>query len=417
MYLIHKNRGDMLYRFIQNRLETLFKYFPCVLLTGARQVGKTTLIKELVAADSIVTFDPIEDIRGAKADPDLFLKQMKSPGFLDEVQYVPQVLASLKRFVDEHANDKSLFYLSGSQNLSVLRGAAESMAGRIAVLDLYPLCFKEIFQKKEHGILEALLQNNEDDFSKFGDGSVPPLNRLMWRGGMPGLLDMPDQLISDFFTRYMRTYIERDVRSIAEISNLNLFSRFVRLLSALSAQEINSNELGRDLGIDRTTAVRWENICEASYQWIKIPSFNKNPIKRISSKSKGYFVDTGLLCYLQGIFSPEILVSHPLYGHIFETFVVMEVVKRINAWHARPNLYHYRTYSGAEVDLLMEYNGKVFPLEIKIATHPTKKDVKGIISFKETFPNENIATAIVACNTPTPYKLTDDVWAVPWWEL
>ncbi|MEE1068453.1 MAG: AAA family ATPase, partial [Fibrobacteraceae bacterium] len=259
----------MLYRFIQNRLETLFKYFPCVLLTGARQVGKTTLIKELVAADSIVTFDPIEDIRGAKADPDLFLKQMKSPGFLDEVQYVPQVLASLKRFVDERANDKSLFYLSGSQNLSVLRGAAESMAGRIAVLDLYPLCFKEIFQRKEHGVLEALLQNNEDDFSKFGDGSVPPLSRLMWRGGMPGLLDMPDQLISDFFTGYMRTYIERDVRSIAEISNLNLFSRFVRLISALSAQEINSNELGRDLGIDRTTAVRWENICEASYQWIK----------------------------------------------------------------------------------------------------------------------------------------------------
>lgn len=417
MYIIHKNRGNVLHRFIQNRLETLFKFFPCVLLTGARQVGKTTLVKELVPADSMVTFDPVEDIRGAKADPDLFLKQMKSPGFLDEVQYVPQVLASLKRFVDEHANEKSLFYLSGSQNLNVLRGAAESMAGRVAVLDLYPLCFKEMFQKEEHGILEALLTDDANDFSGFGDGSVPPLSRLMWRGGMPGLLEMPDPLIPDFFTGYMRTYIERDVRSIAEFSNLTLFSRFVRLLSALSAQEVNSNELGRDLGIDRTTAVRWENICEASYQWIKIPPFNRNPVKRISGKSKGYFVDTGFLCNLQGIFSPEILVSHPLYGHIFETFVVMEVVKRINAWHARPNLYHYRAYSGAEVDLLLEYNGKVFPLEIKIATHPTRKDVKGITSFKEAFPSENIGIAIVACNTPTPYKLADDVWAVPWWEL
>ena len=417
MYIIHKNRGAMLHRFIQNRLETLFKFFPSVLLTGARQVGKTTLVKELVPAGSMVTFDPVEDIRGAKADPDLFLKQMNSPGFLDEVQYVPQVLASLKRFVDEHANKKSLFYLSGSQNLNVLRGAAESMAGRVAVLDLYPLCFKEMFQKEEHGVLEALLQTGADDFSGFGDGSVPALSRLMWRGGMPGLLDLPDQLIPDFFTGYMRTYIERDVRSISEISNLTLFSRFVRLLSALSAQEVNSNELGRDLGIDRTTAVRWENICEASYQWIKIPPFNRNPVKRISGKSKGYFVDTGFLCNLQGIFSPEILVSHPLYGHIFETFVVMEVVKRINAWHAGPNLYHYRAYSGAEVDLLLEYNGKVYPLEIKITTHPTKKDSKGITSFKETFPSENIGTAIVACNTPTPYKLADDVWAVPWWEL
>ena len=417
MYIIHKNRGVMLHRFIQNRLETLFKFFPCVLLTGARQVGKTTLVKELVPAGSMVTFDPVEDIRGAKADPDLFLKQMNSPGFLDEVQYVPQVLASLKRFVDEHANEKSLFYLSGSQNLNVLRGAAESMAGRVAVLDLYPLCFKEMFQKEEHGILEALLTDGADDFSGFGDGSVPPLSRLMWRGGMPGLLEMPDQLIPDFFTGYMRTYIERDVRNISEISNLTLFSRFVRLLSALSAQEVNSNELGRDLGIDRTTAVRWENICEASYQWIKIPPFNRNPVKRISGKSKGYFVDTGFLCNLQGIFSPEILASHPLYGHIFETFVVMEVVKRINAWHARPNIYHYRAYSGAEVDLLLECNGMVFPLEIKITTHPTKKDTKGITSFNETFPSENIGTAIVACNTPTPYKLADDIWAVPWWEL
>ena len=407
----------MIQRFIQNRLEALFRYFPCVLLTGARQVGKTTLIKEIVPADSTVTFDPVEDIRGAKSDPDLFLKQMKTPGFLDEVQYVPQVLASLKRFVDDHANEKSLFYLSGSQNLNVLRGAAESMAGRVAVLDLYPLCFKEMTQKEERGILEASILDNADDFSGFGDGSVPSLASLMWRGGMPGLLEMPDQLIPDFFTGYMRTYIERDVRSIAEISNLTTFSRFVRLLSALSAQEVNSNELGRDLGIDRTTAVRWENICEVSYQWIKIPPFNRNPVKRISGKSKGYFVDTGFLCNLQGIFSPEILASHPLYGHIFETFVVMEIVKRINAWHARPGLFHYRTYSGAEVDLLLEYNGKVFPLEIKIATHPTKKDIKGIVSFKETFPNENIGISIVACNTPTPYKLAEDVWAVPWWEL
>ena len=124
MYIIHKNGDYMLHRFIQNRLENVFKYFPCVLLTGARQVGKTTLIKELVPSESMVTFDPVEDIRGAKADPDLFLRQMPIPGFLDEVQYVPQVLASLKRFVDTSDSRKSMFYLSGSQNLNVLRGAA-----------------------------------------------------------------------------------------------------------------------------------------------------------------------------------------------------------------------------------------------------------------------------------------------------
>ena len=230
MYIIHKNGDYMLHRFIQNRLENVFKYFPCVLLTGARQVGKTTLIKELVPSESMVTFDPVEDIRGAKADPDLFLRQMPIPGFLDEVQYVPQVLASLKRFVDTSDSRKSMFYLSGSQNLNVLRGAAESMAGRVAVLDLYPLCYKELFQKQERGVLEAWLQDGADNFSNFGDGSVPALAKLLWRGGMPGILDMPDSLIPDYFTGYMRTYIERDVRTIAEISNLTLFSRFVRLL-------------------------------------------------------------------------------------------------------------------------------------------------------------------------------------------
>ncbi len=417
MYIIHKNGDYMLHRFIQNRLENVFKYFPCVLLTGARQVGKTTLIKELVPSESMVTFDPVEDIRGAKADPDLFLRQMPIPGFLDEVQYVPQVLASLKRFVDTSDSRKSMFYLSGSQNLNVLRGAAESMAGRVAVLDLYPLCYKELFQKQECGILEAWLQDGADNFSNFGDGSVPALAKLLWRGGMPGILDMPDSLIPDYFTGYMRTYIERDVRTIAEISNLTLFSRFVRLLSALSAQEVNESELGRDLGIDRTTALRWKNICEATYQWVSIPPFNRNPIKKISGKSKGYFVDTGFLCQLQGIYSPEVLMSHPLYGHIFESFVVMEVIKRINAWSARPMLYHYRTYAGAEVDLILEYNGKLFPLEIKLDSHPAKKDAKGFASFKDSFPKENIAMGIVACNTPVPYKLSENVWAVPWWEL
>lgn len=417
MYILHENGGCMLHRFIQNRLENVFKYFPCVLLTGARQVGKTTLVKEIIPSQSMVTFDPVEDVRGAKADPDLFLQQMSVPGFLDEVQFVPQVLASLKRFVDTRGSRKSMFYLSGSQNLSVLRGVAESMAGRIAVIDLYPLCYKEMFQKSERGVLEAWLQDGSDDFSAFGDGSVPALAKLMWRGGMPGILEMPDELIPDYFTGYMRTYIERDVRTVAEISNLTLFSRFVRLLSALSAQEVNESELGRDLGIDRTTALRWKNVCEATYQWISIPPFTRNAVKRISGKSKGYFVDTGFLCQLQGIYSPDVLMSHPLCGHVFESFVVMEIVKRINAWSARPQLYHYRTYAGAEVDLVLEYNGKLYPLEFKIATHPTKKDVKGFASFRETFPQENIAAGIVASNTPVPYKLSDDVWAVPWWEL
>lgn len=403
-------------RFIRKRLEYLLQYFPVVLLTGARQVGKTTLLKEFVQPESLVTFDPYADVRGAKADPDLFLKSLGLPAFLDEVQYAPQVLSSVKRFVDALPSQKSLFYLSGSQNMSVLKNAAESMAGRVAVLDLYPLCYKELVEKNGEGILESWLAGSED-FSGFGDGSVPNVSRLMWRGGMPGIIDLPDEILGDYFSSYLRTYIERDVRTIAEVADLTLFTRFVRLLSALSAQEINANELGRDLGVDRTTALRWERICEATYQWLKVPAFNRNPIKRISGKAKGYFIDTGFLCALQGIFSPEILSSHPLYGHVFESFVVMEIVKRISAWNVRPELYHYRTHAGAKVDLLLESAGKLYPIEFKLASHPTKKDAKGFASFKETFPKESVACGLIACNTPYPYLVSESVWAVPWWEL
>lgn len=403
-------------RFVKGRLEQLFQYFPVVLVTGARQVGKTTLLRDFVKPQSLVTFDPYVDVRGAKADPDFFLKTIDMPGFLDEVQYAPQVLSALKRFVDEHPQEKSLFYLSGSQNMNVLKDAAESMAGRVAVLDLFPLCYKELAENVPDGILEQWLDGAED-FSCFDCGDVPNVNRLMWRGFMPGIIDMPDEILNDYFDSYLKTYIERDVRNIAGVSDLTLFTRFVRLLSALSAQEVNSNELGRDLGVDRGTALRWERICEASYQWLKIPAFNRNPVKRISGKAKGYFIDTGFLCALQGIYSPEILASHPLYGHVFESFVVMEIVKRTSAWRVRPSFYHYRTHAGAEVDLLLEYGGKLFPVEFKLSSHPTKKDAKGFASFKETFPNENVACGLVVCNTPHPYRISESVWAVPWWEL
>lgn len=403
-------------RFIEQRLKKLFKAFPMVLLTGARQAGKTTLLNTLVPKGTTITFDPVTDVRGARKDPDLFLQNETPPAFLDEVQYVPGVLASLKRYVDSKPGKKSLFYLSGSQNLNVLKEASDSLAGRIAVADLYTLSYRELAGLPETGFLEDLVSGDKRDTIEPPNG-IPGTHRLMWRGFFPGTLEMPDELLADYFSSYLRTYIERDIRTMADIQDISRFGRFVRLLSALSAQEINANQLGRELDIDRTTALRWETLCEASYQWVKIPAFSRNSVKRISGKSKGYFTDTGFLCALQGILSPQVLSSHPMVGHIFETFIVMDIIKRISAWMQRPNLYHFRAYSGAEVDLILEYNGKLYPIEIKLTASPTANDTDGIKAFKESFPKESIGNGTVVCCTPQVFQLGAGIRAVPWWTL
>jgi uncharacterized protein len=404
-------------RFLQKRLELLFKHFPMVALTGARQVGKSTLLQSLLGTGQpTVVFDPLQDIQSAKSDPDLFLQNTTTPAFLDEVQFAPELLPALKRFADRQPAKKGLFWLSGSQNLSVVKNLADSMAGRVAIVDLYALSHREMMELPEAGILESWIQENASTYPH--DIVKPPqTNRMLWRGGMPGILEFPDSLLADYFQSYLRTYIERDIRALSGLQDLGRFSRFIRLLAALSAQEVNATQIGRDLDIDRTTALRWLDLAESTYQWKSIPAFSRNPIKRISGKQKGYFTDTGFLCALQGIFSPEVLSGHPLQGSVFETFVIMEILKKTECWLQRPILYHFRSYHGAEVDLILEYNGILYPLEIKLSTNPGKQDAMGFRSFRETFPQERIGPGLVVCCTPKAFPIHENVWAVPWWCL
>ncbi len=381
-------------------------------------MGKSTLLNQLLpGAGPGIVFDPLQDVQGARSDPDLFLQNIRTPAFLDEVQYVPELLPSLKRYADARQGQKSLFLLSGSQNLSVMKNLADSMAGRVGIVDLYGLSFREAQSMPSEGILESWLQEGQTAFSKWSSTQIPATHHVVWRGGMPGILDFPDSMLADYFSAYLRTYVERDIRSIMDIQDLSRFSRFVRLLAALSGQEVNPNQLGRELDVDRTTALRWMDLCQSTYQWKLIPAFSRNPIKRISSKQKGYFTDTGFLCALQGIFSPEVLAGHPLQGHAFESLVVMEVIKRTECWMQRPQIYHYRRYGGAEVDLVLDYNGTLYPLEIKLTTHPTKQDAQSIRSLRETFPSERFGPGLIACCTPQAYPITEGVWAVPWWLL
>jgi uncharacterized protein len=407
-------------RLVEKKLKELFAYYPVVAVLGARQVGKSTLVENLFA-DFIntIVFDPVVDIANARQDPDFFLQNINMPVFLEEIQYAPELLGAIKRKVDREKRN-GMFILSGSQNLMILKDISESLSGRVAILNLWPMTGKEIrneiADKTAKGFLEKWLSGTEHEYNESylqTQATYPAI----WQGGYPKIAELPEHLIPGYWQSYMQTYIERDVRKVANIGSLQSFGRFIALLAASTAQEINYNQIGRELGIARNTAASWTEIAESTYQWISVPSFSRNSLKRISGKNKGFFTDTGLICYLQKITSPEVIPGHPMQGRLFETFVVMELIKLIQQLNVQPNLYHFRSHSGAELDLILEIDGKLFPVEIKAKTNPTGRDARGFKAFKDCFPMENIHKGLVVCAIPNIMKLTDDSLAVPWWCL
>jgi uncharacterized protein len=412
---------NYLRRAVETRVAELLTHFPVVAVLGARQVGKTTLVERLgVPGLKTVTFDPTGDRNGARADPDFFLQNQPRPLFLDEIQYAPELLGSIKREVDR-AREPGRFVLSGSQNLSVLRSISESLAGRVAIVELLPLSYAELRgEPSRRGWLERVLLGTgatQEPRAEIAAGGPPALFPVLWRGGLPGLLGMPDRLCPTYFDSYRRTYIERDVRTAAAISSLPTFGRFFSILAALTGREVNRNELGRELGVDRKTAQAWIEIGESTYQWREIPAYSRNALKRVAGKAKGYFTDTGLACALQSISSPDHLAHHPAAGHLFETFVVGEALKRAAAWNQRPNAYHYRTFAGAEVDLVLEMDGALHPIEIKMTARPSRRDLRGVDSFREAFPGAKMGKALVVCAVEEATPLREDALAVPWWDL
>lgn len=405
------------HRLPEKKLLELFSYYPVITVLGARQVGKSTLVENLFR-DRVgtVVFDPVVDIGNARQDPDFFLQNAELPVFLDEIQYAPELLSSIKRLVDRRKKN-SLFVLSGSQNLSVLKDIAESLAGRVAIANLWPLGHREIAGDNTPGFIADWLENDSINFDRWSNRQVEAVFPKIWRGGYPKIMELPDHLVPGYWQSYLQTYIERDVRTVANIGSLQTFGNFIGLLAALSAREINQNQLGRELGVDRKTALAWTEIAEATYQWISIPAFSRNPIKQISGKKKGFFTDTGFACFLQKIATPAVIASHPLQGSLFETFVFMEIVKNLQPLPLLPNLYHFRSYSGAEVDLILEINGKLYPIEIKAKSNPSRTDIRGFAALRQCFPKENIHEGLLICSIEQPMRLAENAVAIPWWLL
>ena len=406
-------------RNITEKLKKITKIFPIIILAGARQVGKSTLLQKIFPNYDYVVFDPIIDIENARTDPELFLKNHKTPLILDEIQCVPELIPVLKRTIDKNKKPNQ-FILTGSQQWEVLKNISESLAGRAVFLNLHNFSLHEISQKKYNKIfwLQDWLENPKEFFKNKKKQKTIKTNKFLfeqlWTGFYPEAQNIFLEFIPDFYNSYIKTYIERDVRKIANVEDQSLFRRYVGLIAALTAQEINYNQIGRELGITHQTAKRWLNILIGTFLWYEIPCFSMNMIKKISKKPKGYLSDTGLICNLQAISNPQVLASYPMWGSIFETAVVNQIIKIINLFKTPPKLYHWRSHGGAEVDLILEYNGAYYPIEIKANSNPKSKDIRGLIEFKKTYANLDIKAALVLCPTENIYTLAEDIYCIPW---
>lgn len=353
-------------RTLEDRFVDAANQFPVVLLAGPRQVGKTTLLEHLMGPSRrYVSLDDIALRTLARTEPDLFLQRFSPPVLIDEVQYAPELFSSIKQHVDRH-RAPGAFWLTGSQQFSMMQRVTESLAGRVAIVNLLGFSMRESdgrsLRMPPFVPVEAAL---EPRLADHGVTSLTSVYRRVFMGSYPALVTGQVRDLALFFRSYVQTYLERDVRSLVNVGDLETFGRFLRVVAARTGQLVNYSDLARDGGISVNTARSWLSTLVASFQVFLLPPFHENISKRLYRTPKLYFLDTGLCAYLTGWTSPETLEGGAMSGAILETWVVAEIIK--SWWHRleEPQLSFYRDKDGREIDLVILLDGKLHPVEIK----------------------------------------------------
>lgn len=406
---------DYLVRLHTSKLHLMAAHFPAIVLSGARQVGKTTFLRQTLPQADYVVFDPVTDVENARQDPDLFLDNHRTPLILDEIQYAPEVVAALKRRIDQNKK-AGQYFLTGSQQWGILKSLSESLAGRAVFLELDPFSLAELASSQANW-----LQNYLDNPQEFAVPEIPSgiqkrtLYEQLYYGWYPAAQELPPSLVRDFYQSYLRTYIERDLRATADIANYQQFGKFYQLAAALSGQEINQSQLGREVGITAQTSRRWLDLLDQTYQFFEIPAYTRNSIKRLSGRAKGYVSDTGLMTMALALSSPGAIATHPAAGRLYETAAIAEIRKLMRSLDVPAQMYHWRAHSGAEVDLILERDGRLYPIECKLSSHPTRSDARGILALREEY-KDLVMPGLVLCQCERPYPLAENVLAIPFFQ-
>lgn len=383
----------MIPRILERSLAAAWTQFPVVVLTGARQVGKTTLARQFLPKAGYVTLDVPAEAETARLNPaDLFAGQ-RSPLILDEVQYAPTLFRQLKIRVDQN-RAAGQYLVTGSQSFELMAGISESLAGRAAILTLPALTLRELPGTKDLSLIEAFL----------------------WRGSFPQLWQQRDLDRALWLGSYLATYLERDVRNLLAVGSLRDFDRFLRACALRAGQILSYAELARDVGISPNTAKSWISVLEASQQVFLLEPYHRARTKRLVKSPKLYFCDTGMLTYLMGFSDASELPRHALWGPVWENAVVSEIRKSFLVRGLRPPLWFWRTSNGDEIDVLIELAPERFlVIECKPAAQVDISAVRGLRPLQAEYGPASVAKAFVVCRTERAYPLAEEgaIEAVP----
>ena len=362
-------------RHMEERILKLSKSYSAILVTGPRQAGKTTMLRSLADKENIgreyVTLDDLTARDMAKNDPALFLQLHKPPVLIDEVQYAPELFTYIKIHVDEHHNPGD-FWMTGSQIFRLMRGVQESLAGRVALLHMSPMSQREIIGAPCVPFttdFDRLLAESKN----IAPVETPALFERIWKGCMPGLVSGQYTDRNIYYSSYLSTYVERDVRELSGNIDALKFNRFVTAVAARTSQLLNYKAIADDADIDMPTAKAWVNILETLGIIFLLHPYSNNVLKRTIKTPKVYFYDTGLVCYLTKWSSPEVAESGAMSGALLENFTVSEIMKSYQNAGLESYLYFYRDRDAKEIDVIMEGDGKLCPLEIKKTATPDKR--------------------------------------------
>lgn len=357
-------------RDMEEKIRSLAAEYACVLITGPRQVGKTTVLRSMMEEKrTYVTLDDLEERALAKRDPALFLQMHELPIFIDEVQYAPELFSYIKIAIDNGAAPGS-FWLTGSQAFRMMELAQESLAGRVAILHMPSLSQHEVYGTGEATPFAVDLPALKIRKKTNAPADMASLYERIWNGSMPGLISGKYTDRDIFYSSYLQTYIDRDVTEQIQLTDKLLFRDFIRAAACRAGQMLNVHDIAADIGVSDDTAKRWLQVLEKSDIIFYLRPYSNNLLKRTITTPKMYFFDTGLVAYLTRYSTPEILANGAINGAILENYVVAEIRKTYMNCGKEFLMWYYRDKDSNEIDLVIESDGELHPLEIKRSVNP-----------------------------------------------